>query len=87
MEDPGCMGFDLIMIVPLLPYHSSFFVFGCQVTIFSGFQHPLVDGCLTASCSFGTLTGGDECMSFYSTILNQTSVLSDFNIGILMLIS
>ena len=38
---------------------------------FGRFQHPPVNGCLTASCDFGALTGGDECMSFYSTILNQ----------------
>ena len=39
-------------------------------------HHPHVDGYLTASCDFGALAGGDECMSFYSTILNQKPVLA-----------
>ena len=69
------MGFDFIMIVPLLQSHCSFFfVFGCGVSFFfflGRFQHPPVDGCSTASCDFGALTGGAECMSFYSAILNQ----------------
>ena len=33
-------------------------------------QHPPVDGCSTARCDFGAFEGGDEHMSFYSTILN-----------------
>ena len=66
------MGFDLVVIVPLLPSHCSiFFVFGSRVSFFDGFQRPPVDGCSTDSCDFGALTGGDECISFYSTILNQ----------------
>ena len=35
-----------------------------------GSQCPLVDGCSTASYSFGGLTGKDEGTSFYSAILN-----------------
>ena len=35
------MGFDFIMIVPLLPSCCGFsFVFGCRVTFFGRFQHP-----------------------------------------------
>ena len=36
---------------------------------FHGIQHSSVDSCSTASCNFRVLTGEDECMSFYSTIL------------------
>jgi len=57
------MGFDFMLIVPL-------FVFGCGVSFFGGFQHPPVDGGSTVSCDFGSLAG-DECTSFYSTILNR----------------
>ena len=35
-------------------------------------QHPPVDGCSTARCDFGAFEGGDEHMSFYSAILNQS---------------
>ena len=65
-------GLEFIMIVPLLRYCCSFFfVFGCGVSFFDGFQHPPIDGCSTVSCDFGALTGGDKCTSFYSVILNQ----------------
>ena len=64
------MGFDFIVIVPLLlSYCSFFFVFGRGVSFFGGFQCPVND-CSTASCDFGALTG-EECTSFYSAILNQ----------------
>ena len=43
---------------------------------FGGFQHSPVNGCSTSSCNFGALAGGDECMSFYSAILNQKLMLS-----------
>ena len=67
------MGFDLIMIVPLLQSCCGFsFVFGYGVSFFGGFQHLPVDGWSTASCSFGALTGGLEHPSFYSAILNQS---------------
>ena len=39
---------------------------------YCGFQYPPVNGRSTASCDFGVLTGGDEPMSFYSAILNQS---------------
>ena len=38
---------------------------------FGRFQHPPVDGCSTARCDFGALTGEDKHMSFCSAILNQ----------------
>ena len=68
------MGFDFIVIVPLLPSHCTFFfVFGCGVSYFSRFQHPPVNGCSTASCNLGALTGGDEHTPFYCAVLNQKS--------------
>ena len=57
------MELDCIRIVPLLPSHCCcFFVFGHGVPFFGRFQHPPVDGCSTASCDFGALTGRDEQM-------------------------
>ena len=38
---------------------------------FGKFQYLPVDGCSTASCDFGALAGGGECMTFYSVILNR----------------
>ena len=68
---PVGVGFDFIVIAPLQPSHYLFFfVFGCVVSSSVGFQHPFVNGCLTASCNFGALAGGDEHMSCYSAILN-----------------
>ena len=55
-----CMRFDFIMIVPFLPFFCSFFVFGHRASFFGEFWHPPVDGCSTASCSFGVLEGRDE---------------------------
>ena len=73
---PASMGLDFNMIASLLPSHCGFFfVFGCRVPFLDGFWHPPMDGCSTASCDFGALTGGDECMSFYAIILNQISQL------------
>ena len=66
---PAGMGFDFIMIAPLLSSRCDFFfVFGGVVPFFGGFQCPPVSGYSTASCNFGALTG-DEHKSFYSTIL------------------
>ena len=45
------------------------FAFGCGVSFFGEIQHSSVDGCSAASCNVGVLAGGDELMSFYSTIL------------------
>ena len=70
------MGFDFIVIVPLLLSCCSFFyIFGRGVSLFGGFQCPPVDGWSTASCDFGALTGGDECMFFYSTIFPPPLIL------------
>ena len=46
------MGCDVVMIVLLPSCCGFFFVFGCGVSFFGGFQHPPV-GCSTASCDFG----------------------------------
>ena len=64
------MGFYFIMFL-LLPSHWGFFVFGHEISLFGGFQQPSVGGASTASFNFGALTGGDDCMSFYSVMLNQ----------------
>ena len=48
------------------------FVFGCGFVLFiffGGIQHFPVDGCSVAGCSFGVLSGEDECTSFYSAML------------------
>ena len=70
------MGFDFIVIMPLLlPCCGFFFVFEHGASFFGGFQWlPVGDGS-TASCNFGALAGGDECTSFYSTILNQKPLI------------
>ena len=59
------VGFDFIVIVPLLPSHCGFvLVFGSGISFFAGFKHPPVDGCSITSCNFGVLAGGDEHTSF-----------------------
>ena len=64
------MGFDFIVIVPLLPSRCNFFfVFGWGVSFFGGLQCPPVDDGSTASFHFGALAGGDGCTSFYCTVL------------------
>ena len=66
------MGFDFIVIAPLLPSHCGFsFVFGCGVS-FGEFQCLPVDDCSAVSCDFGALARGSEHTSFYSTILIQS---------------
>ena len=68
---PTGMGFDFIVIAPLLPsWYSFFFVFECGVSFFGGFQHPLVSESSIASGNFGALAG-DECTPFYSAILTE----------------
>ena len=63
---PVGMGFDYIMIAPLLPSHCSFsFVFWHRVSFFSGFQYSAVNGGSTATCDLGDLTG-DKHVSFSS---------------------
>ena len=79
------MGFDFIIIVPFLPSRCGFFfVFGHGVSFLGVFQHPPVNGCSTASCDFGALTG-DECMPFYSAILNQKQAGTTFGLEITIL--
>ena len=73
------MWFDFIVIVFLLLSRCGFFlVFGHGVSSLGGFQHPPVDGCLTANFDFGALPGGDEHMCFYTTILNQSQKQTNF---------
>ena len=43
------------------------------LSFFGGIQHSLVDGCSTACCNFGVLTG-DERASFYSQLLNYFTI-------------
>ena len=43
------------------------------LSFFGGFLCLPVDGCSTTSCNFGALAGEDECTSFCSAILNQSS--------------
>ena len=65
------VGFDFIVIVLFLLSHGGcFFVFGCGVSFFGGFQCP-VNGCSAASCDFGAIIGDNECTSFSSSILNR----------------
>lgn len=66
------MGFYFLVIVPLpLSHCGFFFVSGHRVSFLVGSNVLLpVDGFSTASCKFGALAGGDECMSFYTAILN-----------------
>ena len=74
------MGFDFIVPVPLLPSRCGFFfVFGHAVSFIGVFQHLPVDGCSIASCNFDALAGRDECMSFYSAILNYKPGEMSFN--------
>ena len=66
---PAGMGFDFIVFAPLLRLavaSSLSLDIGC-LFFFGGFQHLPVNDCSTASCNFGTLAGGDEHISFYST--------------------
>ena len=45
------------------------FVLGCGISFFGGIQHFSVNGCSAVCCNFRVLSGEDEHMSFYSTIL------------------
>ena len=65
------MGFNFIMIESLLPSCCGFFVFGCGVSFFGGFQHPPFDGCSTTSCNCDALTGGDGRIFVSYSNLNQ----------------
>ena len=80
------MGFDSIMIVPLLPSGCSFFfVFGRGFFFFFSFwgrfQHPPVNGYSTVSCDFDTLAGGDKHMSICS-VLNWNIHLDHLEVSV-----
>ena len=63
-------GLILNLISPLLPSNWGFsFALECKVSSFGGIQHFSVDDCSAVSFSFGVLTGENEPMSFYSTIV------------------
>ena len=55
--------YHLVGVSPL-PLDVGFVLF----CFFGGIQHSPVNGCSAASCTFGVLTGEDECKSFYSAI-------------------
>ena len=56
--------------LPLQSCWGSSFALGRGVYFFGGTHHSPVDGCSAASCNFGVLAE-DECMSFYSAILDS----------------
>ena len=68
-------GLILNMTSPLLPSCWGFsFALGRGVSFFGGIQHSPVDGCSARGCNFGVLAG-DECTSFYSTVLHYVLLL------------
>ena len=67
-------GLILNMILALPPSCWGFFALGCGVSFFGGIQHFPVDGCSAMGCNFGVLAG-DECTSFYSTVLHYVLLL------------
>ena len=74
---PMGVGFDFIVIVPLLLSCCTFlFVFERGLSFSGRFQCLPFDGCSTAGCDFGAVAVGDEHTSFYSAILNRKSHLS-----------
>ena len=52
---------------------------GHRVSISGEIQHSPADGCSAVSCNFGVLTGEDDCMSFYSTILFYSILITKSN--------
>ena len=77
VDHQGDMGFDFIMIVPLLLSHwSFFFVFECGVTFLAGSSEVFVvivaAGCSLVSCDFDVSIRG-AVMSFYSGIFRSYS--------------
>ena len=70
-------GLILIAISPFLLSCWGFsFALGCGVSLFHGIQHSPINGYSAVSYDFWVLTGEDEHMSSYSTILclSQTCV-------------
>ena len=69
----------LYVILPFLPpCWASPLPLDMGYCFFGGIQHYPVNGCSAASCSFRVLAEEDECMSFYSTILNRWSFHKPF---------
>ena len=70
---PAVMGFDFIVIVPLLPSHCGFsFCLWIWGIFFGEFQCLPVEDCSAVSCDSSALTRGSESTSFYFTILNKS---------------
>ena len=53
-----------------------FLVFGCGTSFFGEFQHSPINGCLTVSCNFVALTGGDEHMGKTGSCFGGMTLLS-----------
>ena len=68
------MGFDFIVLVPPPSISLQLLCLWSGVSFFGGLQHPPFNSCSTTSCNLGALAGGDEHVSFYSTLLNQSNV-------------
>ena len=66
---PVGIGFEFIVIVPLLLSCCDFHFFFERGVSFSVFQGPTVDSCPTASCSYGA--GGGKQTSCYTASLKQ----------------
>ena len=64
------MGFEFIVIVPLLPSHCGVFVSGCGASFSVGSSVLLEWWWSAASCSSGALAGGDEHTPFSSAIVS-----------------
>ena len=70
-------GLILNMISSLLPSCWGFsFALGRGVSFSGGIKHSPVNGCSSASCNFGVLTGEEEHTSFYSAILRHILILA-----------
>ena len=73
-------GLILNAILTLLPSGWGFsFALVHGVSFFGGVQHSPVDGCSAMSYYFGVLTGEDEHMSFYPTILICWQAMTNLN--------
>ena len=72
-------GLILQAILPLLLSYWAFPLFdlGHWVSFFGGIQHPSADGCSAASCSFGVPTREYDCMSFCSTSLFYSTLITE----------
>ena len=68
-------GLILKVILPLLPSFFGLLLCPWMWSIFFWCQHFAADGYSAASCNFGVFTE-DECICFYSTILQWTCQIS-----------